>query len=73
MFDGEADALVAPAFDGEIGIRPGHAAMMTTLGKGTLRVRTGGQERSFLVQGGFLQVVRDKVRILAEHVEGATP
>ena len=39
MFDGEADAVVAPAFDGQVGILPNHAPFMTLLGEGTLTVR----------------------------------
>ncbi len=70
VYDGEAEAVTAPAFDGEIGILPNHAALMTTLGTGTLVVRTGVTVRRFRVQGGFLQVVKNRVRVLAEHVEG---
>ena len=71
VFDGEADAVVAPAFDGELGILANHAPMMTTLGTGTLVVRIGEATRRFRVQGGFLQVVQNRVRILAESVQGA--
>lgn len=70
VFDGEADAVVAPAFDGKLGILSNHAPLMTTLGTGTLVVRTGGTERRFHVQGGFLQVVKNRVRVLAESVTG---
>ncbi len=70
MFDGEADALVAPAFDGEIGILPQHAPLMTLLGNGTLVVRQGATTRRFAVKGGFLQVVDNRVRVVAEHVQG---
>lgn len=71
MFDGEADAVVAPAFDGEVGILPRHAPFMTLLGTGTLVVRQGGAARRFSVRGGFLQVVDDRVRVVTEHVQGA--
>jgi len=71
VFDGEADAVVAPAFDGEVGILANHAPMMTVLGTGTLTVRAGEKIQRFHVQGGVLQVVQNKVRILAEHVQGA--
>ena len=64
LFEGTSDSVVAPAFDGEVGILTGHAPMVTLLGKGTLRVG-GGQ--SFAVQGGFLQVVDDVVRVVTEH------
>jgi F-type H+-transporting ATPase subunit epsilon len=70
MFDGEADAVVAPAFDGEVGILPNHAPFMTLLGEGTLVVRRGGSADRFFVRGGFLQVVDNRVRVVAEHVQG---
>ncbi len=71
VFDGEADAVVVPAFDGEVGILPNHAPLMTMLGHGTLTVKHGGQVRRFTVQGGFLQVVSNRVRVVAEHVTPA--
>ncbi len=70
MFDGDADAVTAPAFDGEVGILPGHAPFMTLLGRGQLRVRRGDSVSEFKVRGGFLQVVGDRVRVVAEHVQG---
>jgi F-type H+-transporting ATPase subunit epsilon len=66
LFEGTADSVVAPAFDGEVGILTGHAPMMTLLGAGELRLGTGGGQR-FRVQGGFLQVVDDQVRVVTEH------
>ena len=70
MFDGEADAVVVPAYDGEVGILPHHAPLMTLLGEGTLVVRQGGASHRFQVRGGFLQVVDNRVRVVAEHVRG---
>ena len=72
VFDGEADAVVAPAFDGEMGILANHAPLMTVLGTGTLTVRAGGSAQRFHVQGGFLQIVHNSVRILTEHVQGVS-
>ena len=70
MFDGEADSVVAPAYDGEVGILPHHAPLMTLLGEGILVVRQGGASHRFQVRGGFLQVVDNRVRVVAEHVRG---
>jgi len=64
LFEGTTDSVVAPAFDGEVGILSGHAPMMTLLGTGELRLGTGSR---FRVEGGFLQVVDDKVRVVTEH------
>jgi F-type H+-transporting ATPase subunit epsilon len=68
LFEGETDSVVAPAYDGEIGILTGHAPMMALLGKGTLRLG-GGQ--SFNVEGGFLQVVDNAVRVVTERASAA--
>ena len=70
MFDGDADAVVAPAYDGEVGILPNHAPFMTLLGAGTLTIRRAGGISRFAVKGGFLQVVDNRVRVVAEHVKG---
>ena len=67
LFEGEVDALVAPAFDGEVGILRGHAPMMTLLGRGELRLEgTAESTRRFSVEGGFMQVVDDQVRVVTE-------
>jgi F-type H+-transporting ATPase subunit epsilon len=64
LFEGSSDSVVAPAFDGEVGILTGHAPMVTLLGQGTLRLGNG---KSFTVKGGFVQVVDDVVRVVTEH------
>ena len=66
LFDGEATQVVAPAYDGEVGILTGHAPMMALLGRGTLRIASGAGERRFAVEGGFLQVVDNQVRVVTE-------
>jgi F-type H+-transporting ATPase subunit epsilon len=63
LFEGEASSVIAPAFDGEVGILPMHAPMVTTLGKGVLKV---GESERFRVEGGFLQVVDNVVRVVTE-------
>ncbi|HEV2086105.1 MAG TPA: F0F1 ATP synthase subunit epsilon [Gemmatimonadales bacterium] len=70
MFDGEADAVIAPAFDGQVGILPNHAPFMTLLGEGTLTVRRAGTDSRFSIRGGFMQVVDNRVRVVTEHVQG---
>ena len=66
LYEGTARSVTAPAFDGEMGILPMHAPLMTLLGRGTLRVDTAGGEQRFQVDGGFLQVVDDAVRVVTE-------
>ena len=63
LFEGEAPSVTAPAFDGEVGILPMHAPMVTVLGAGVLRI---GDADRFQVEGGFLQVVDDVVRVVTE-------
>ena len=70
LFEGTADTVVAPAFDGLVGILTGHAPMMTLLGEGELQVGTGGGQR-FTVSGGFLQVVDNTVTVLSESATAA--
>ena len=68
LFEGATESVVAPAFDGEVGILTGHAPMVTLLGKGELRL--GGAAQRFRVEGWFLQVVDDVVRVVTEHASG---
>ncbi|MBI2407621.1 MAG: ATP synthase F1 subunit epsilon [Gemmatimonadetes bacterium] len=70
LYEGEATSVVAPAFDGEVGILPSHAPMITVLGRGTLRV-DGAAPARFAVSGGFVQVVDDVVRVVTEHATKA--
>jgi F-type H+-transporting ATPase subunit epsilon len=65
LFEGETDSVVAPAYDGEIGILTGHAPLMALLGNGELRLGTGGGQR-FNVSGGFMQVFNNDVRVVTE-------
>jgi F-type H+-transporting ATPase subunit epsilon len=65
VFDGEAEAIVAPAYDGLVGILPRHAPFVTLLGEGIVKIRRSGETTRLRVAGGFLQVAQDVVRIVA--------
>ena len=67
-FEGEGDSVIAPAYDGQIGILYGHAPMMVLLGTGEVSVRDGDAVHRFHVARGFLQVVDNEVSVLAEEV-----
>ena len=69
VFDGPADAVNAPAYDGQVGILPHHAPFLTLLGRGVLVVRAGDVRSRFRLSGGFLQVVGDVLRVVADQVE----
>ncbi|HSG86693.1 MAG TPA: F0F1 ATP synthase subunit epsilon [Candidatus Limnocylindrales bacterium] len=65
-YSDEVDAVIVPGADGELGILPHHAPLVSTLGMGELRIRKGGLEESFAIVGGFVQVRPDKVVVMAE-------
>jgi len=73
LFDGEATAVVAPAYDGWVGILPRHAPFLTLLGRGELVIRQGDGSRKFLVDSGFAQVAGDRVRLVVERAEATSP
>jgi F-type H+-transporting ATPase subunit epsilon len=66
------DSVQVPGSDGELGILPHHAPLLATLGAGELRIRKGGNEESFAVFGGFVQVRPDKVIVMAETADMAS-
>ena len=65
------DMVVAPGSEGVVGILPRHAPLLTTLQPGVVRIKRGGAEEAMSVGGGFLQVARDQVLILADTAERA--
>ena len=67
IFEGEADQVIVPAWDGQLGVLRGHAPMLVLLGEGEMRISGGGGEQRFHVSGGFLQVADDVVTVLSEH------
>ncbi len=66
------DAVVLPGSEGELGVLPHHAPLVSTLGVGELRIRKDGVEESFAIVGGFLQVRPDKVVVMAETADMAS-
>jgi F-type H+-transporting ATPase subunit epsilon len=65
-YSDDVDAVVLPGSEGELGILPRHAPLLSILGAGELRVRKGSTEESFAIVGGFVQVRPDKVVVMAE-------
>jgi F-type H+-transporting ATPase subunit epsilon len=65
--------VVIPGLDGELGILPGHAPLITELGNGELRYRTATSSQPILlaILGGFAEVLPDRVTLLAETAERA--
>ncbi|MBY0586114.1 ATP synthase F1 subunit epsilon [bacterium] len=68
VLEKEASMVVAPAFDGEIGIMPGHSATLARLGPGELRLTSGNEKVRLFIDGGFCQVRENVVSILTSRV-----
>ena len=66
IHSGEAQMVFAPAKMGEIGIAPRHAPLLTALKPGEVRVQSDGEEQSFFVSGGMLEVQPHVVTVLAD-------
>lgn len=71
LFEGDVDFVVANGVEGELGILPRHAALMTILKPGALKITQGDQEQLLFVGGGFLEVLPDRVTVLADVAEHA--
>ena len=69
VYSEDVDVVVAPGVEGQLGILPHHAPLMTTLQPGELLVRKGGEEFSLVISGGFLEVRPDRVIVLADAAE----
>jgi len=66
LFQGDVDIVVAPGTEGEMGILPNHAPLLTTLKYGPLRVRHHGREEVFAIAGGVMEVQPNLVTVLAD-------
>jgi F-type H+-transporting ATPase subunit epsilon len=69
VVDTEADEVTLPGALGALGILPGHAPLLATLGIGELSYRTATRENYLAVQGGFAEVAADVVTVLADVAE----
>jgi len=63
------DEVRLPGVLGEMGVLPGHTPLLTELGTGALAFTLGGRERRFAIQGGFAEVLPDRVTVLAAVAE----
>jgi F-type H+-transporting ATPase subunit epsilon len=71
-YEDDVDSVQLPGVEGELGILPHHAPLVSMLGVGELRIRKGGAEESFAIAGGFLQVRPDRVVVMAETADLAS-
>ena len=72
VYSDTVDSVQVPGSEGELGVLPHHAPLVSTLGVGELRFRKAGNEESFAIVGGFLQVRPDRVVVLAETADLAS-
>jgi F-type H+-transporting ATPase subunit epsilon len=71
VFSDDVNTVVAPGVDGELGILPHHAPLITMLKPGEVLIRKDSEETYLFVSGGFLEVRPDKIIILADACERA--
>ena len=69
LFQGDVESVVAPGSEGELGVLPHHAAVMTMLQPGELFYTIDGAETSFALTGGFMEIRGDHVVVLADAAE----
>ena len=71
LIEDDVDMVVAPGIEGQLGILPRHAPLITTLLPGELRITKAGDERVLAIGGGFLEVGPARVMVLADTAEHA--
>ncbi len=71
-YSDSVDSVQLPGVEGELGVLPHHAPLVSMLGVGELRIRKDGLEESFAIVGGFLQVRPDRVVVMAETADMAS-
>ena len=69
VYSGEVDMVIAPGAEGQLGILPHHAPLMTMLDPGELLIKKGGTATSLVVSGGFMEVRPDQIIVLADAAE----
>lgn len=70
-YSDSVDSVTLPGVEGELGVLPHHAPLVSMLGLGELRIRKGNEIETFAIAGGFLQVRPDKVVVMAEMADMA--
>ena len=69
VYSEDVDMVIAPGSEGELGILPNHTPLLTTLKEGVLRVKRGGEEEAFAIGGGIMEVLPDRVIVMADAAE----
>ena len=69
VYSDDVDVVVAPGIEGDLGILPHHAALITSLRPGQIMIRKNGEETFLNVTGGFIEIMNNEVTILADSAE----
>jgi len=69
ILQGKAESIICPGTLGELGFLPSHAPLLTTLSNGKLRIKQEKEQKEFEIEGGFCEVLPDKITILVEGVK----
>ena len=69
VYSDTVDVVVAPGLEGDLGILPHHAALITSLRPGQIMIRKNGEETFLTVTGGFIEIMNNEVTILADSAE----
>jgi F-type H+-transporting ATPase subunit epsilon len=72
LVDAQVTEAELPGKDGYMGVLPGHAPLLSALGKGTLTYSGSGSKHVLNIDGGFVEVFDNHVRVLADHAEPAS-
>jgi F-type H+-transporting ATPase subunit epsilon len=72
LVEADVQEVVLPGLDGYLGILPGHRPLLTALGKGKISYRKDRQEKGFSVQGGYAEILPDRVLVFTELSEDET-
>ncbi|KXS45314.1 MAG: F-type H+-transporting ATPase subunit epsilon [Candidatus Frackibacter sp. T328-2] len=69
LYSEDVDMVIVPAIDGDLGVLPKHAPLITGLQVGSIRIKNNGEELEISTSGGFVEVKPDQVNILADAAE----
>lgn len=67
VFSGEADEVLVPSVNGELGILPNHVSLLTQIMPGELQIITGAKTQSIAIMGGYLEVNKNEVNVLGDY------
>ncbi len=68
VFEGEASSVTFPGSDGEFQVLSNHAPMISALGTGKMTIKASGKDEVVMIDGGVVEVLNDKVIVLAESI-----